>query len=70
MLIAKNFQKSWAAMCNEHQSLIKNNTRVLTDLLAHHKPMSCKSVHKIKITFAREITKNKAQLVAQGFTQT
>jgi hypothetical protein len=69
MLIAKNFQKSWAAMCNEHQSLIKNNTKV-TDLLAHHKPMSCKWVHKIKITFAREITKYKAQLVAQGFTQT
>jgi hypothetical protein len=46
-LFIVQFQEWWVAMCNEHQSLVKNNTY---SLLADCKLMCCKSVDKTKTT--------------------
>jgi hypothetical protein len=43
-------QEWWGAICDEHQSLIKNKS--LINLPTHRKPMSCKWVCKMKTTSA------------------
>lgn len=51
------------------QSLLKNNTWVLSDHPPGKKPISCKWVYKVKYHADGTLDKYKARLVARGFTQ-
>ena len=57
------------AMQSKHQSLLKNNTWVLSDLPPGKKPIGCKWVYKIKYKSDGTLDKYKARLVAKGFSQ-
>ena len=56
-------------MTSEHQSLLKNNTWVLSDLLPGKKTIGYKWVYKIKYKSDGTLDKYKARLVAKGFSQ-
>lgn len=66
---AKGIPEWEQAMATEHQSLLKNNTWVLSDLLLGKKPIRCKWVYKVKYNIDGTLDKYKAHLVAKGFTQ-
>lgn len=66
---AKGIPEWEQAMDAEYQSLLKNNTRVLSDLPPGKKPISCKWVYKVKYHADGTLDKYKARLVARGFTQ-
>ena len=66
---AKGIPEWEQAMQSEHQSLLKNNTWVFSDLPPGKKPISCKWVYKIKYKSDGTLDKYKARLVAKGFFQ-
>ena len=66
---AKGIPKWEQAMTFEHQSLLKNNSWVLSDLLAGKKPIGCKWVYKIKYKADSTQDKYKTRLVTKGFSQ-
>lgn len=55
-------------MAYEHQSLMKNNTWVLSDF-SLEKLIGCKQVYKVKYKADGTLDKYKAQLIAKWFTQ-
>ena len=57
------------AINNECESIIKNNTWVLSDLPPKSKVIRCKWVFKKKLKPTGRIDNYKARLVAKGFTQ-
>ena len=57
------------AMTSEHQSLLKNNTCVLSNLPPGKKPIGCKWVYKIKYKSNGTLDKYKARLVPKGFSE-
>lgn len=57
------------AMKDEFDSLVENNTWVLTDLPPNRKPIHCKWVYKTKRNADGQVSRYKARLVAKGFTQ-
>jgi len=56
-------------MTSKHQSLLKNNTWVFSDLPPGKNPIGCKWVYKIKYKSDGTLDKYKARLVAKGFSQ-
>jgi hypothetical protein len=58
-----------AAMKQELESVEKNMTWELVDLLAGHRPILLKWVFKLKKDEKGRVTKHKARLVARGFVQ-
>lgn len=56
-------------MAIEHQSLLKNNTWVLSDLPPGKKPIGCKRVYKVKYKAYGTLDKYKDRLVVKGFSQ-
>lgn len=63
-------QDLWkAAMREEYDSLMKNNTWSLVELPNGRKPVGCKWVYKRKEDVCGNVSKFKARLVAQGFSQ-
>lgn len=63
-------QDLWkVAMREEYDSLMKNNTWSLVELPNGRKPIGCKWVFKRKEDVAGKVSKFKARLVAQGFSQ-
>lgn len=64
------YNKKWQeAMKEELDTLIKNKTWTVVDLPAGRKAVGCKWVYKLKLDENGNISKYKARLVAQGFTQ-
>lgn len=62
--------KLWKqAMDDEYRSLIENDTWELVELPADRKAIGCKWIFKSKEDEKGNIVRNKARLVAQGFTQ-
>lgn len=62
--------KHWkAAMRDEYQSLLENNTWELVDAPAHRKIIDNKWVFKIKRDTDGKIVRHKARLVVRGFAQ-
>jgi hypothetical protein len=62
--------KEWkAAMKEEYDSLIENETWDLTDLPEHRQTIDKKWVYKIKLDNEGRVDRYKARLVAKGFTQ-
>lgn len=62
--------KVWkAAMIEEFNSLLENDTWKLTELPPNRKPIQCKWVFKTKRDADGRIVRYKARLVAKGFTQ-
>lgn len=62
---------SWQkAVDEELQALIKNDTCDLVPAPAHHNLVGCKWLFKIKRNHNDSVPRNKAQLVARGFSQT
>ena len=51
------------AINNEIESIIKNNTWILTDLSPRNKPLGCKWIFKKKMKTDGSIEKYKARLV-------
>ncbi|MDF3681148.1 reverse transcriptase domain-containing protein, partial [Enterobacter hormaechei] len=66
---AKGIPEWEQAMTSEHQSLLKNNTSVLSDLAPGKTPIGCKWVYKIKYKSDGTLDKYKGRLVAKGFSQ-
>lgn len=58
-----------AAMNNEYQALLKNNTWTLIPLPLGKKLLGCKWVFKLKRKLDGSIARYKARLVAKGFNQ-
>ncbi|KAG6436257.1 hypothetical protein SASPL_101143 [Salvia splendens] len=58
-----------AAMLVEFTALLKNKTRILTTLPPEKNLVGCTWIFKLKLYLSREIARNKARLVAQGFSQ-
>jgi hypothetical protein len=56
-------------MIEEINSIEDNNTWDLVNLLAGHKPIGLKWVHKLKKNVSGVIVKHKARLVAKGHVQ-
>ncbi|GJR82913.1 zinc finger, CCHC-type containing protein [Tanacetum coccineum] len=54
---------------NEMDSIMGNNTWVLTDLPPGYRPLGCKWIFKIKLKVDGTVEKFKARLVIQGFKQ-
>lgn len=62
--------KEWQlAIEDEFKSLFKNNTWDLVQLPTSRIPVGCKWIFKIKRGLSNEILKQKAQLVAKGYSQ-
>ncbi|GKC87929.1 zinc finger, CCHC-type containing protein, partial [Tanacetum coccineum] len=60
----------WKKIINDEiDSILGNNTWVLTDLPLGCKPLGCKWIFKIKLKVDETIEKFKARLVIQGFRQ-
>ena len=57
-------------MEEEYESIMKNNTWELTELLKDKKPIGCKRIYKPKFKSDGSIDKYKARLVAKGYSQT
>lgn len=69
-VLKRNDKDKWMdAMKNELNSLAQNGTWELVDIPEGRKPIGCKWVFKIKTDADGRITKYKARLVAQGFSQ-
>ena len=66
---AANERKWNEAMQTEINSIEKNQTWLLTELPAGHKPIGLKWVYKLKRDTNGEILKYKARLVAKGYVQ-
>lgn len=65
-----NEREQWIlAMKEELSSLLDNDTWELTNLPQNQKPIGCKWVYKIKTNENGNVTRYKARLVAQGFSQ-
>lgn len=62
-------EKWLEAMREELESIEKNETWFLTDLPAGRKAVGCKWVFKLKFDETGRVSKYKARLVAQGFSQ-
>lgn len=58
-----------AAMKDEYDALMRNNTWSLVELPLHRKAIGCKWVYRIKENSDGSINKYKARLVAKGFHQ-
>lgn len=58
-----------AAMKDEYDALMRNNTWSLVELPLHRKAIGCKWVYWIKENSDGSINKYKARLVAKGFHQ-
>jgi histone deacetylase 1/2 len=58
-----------AAMKTEYSALMKNSTWTLVPLPTGRKAIGCKWIFRIKYNSDGSIEKNKARLVAQGFSQ-
>ncbi len=56
-------------MAAEHQSPMKNNTWMLSDLPPGKKPIGCKWVYKVKYKADGTPDKYKARLVSKQFSQ-
>lgn len=68
--IGSSEQTLWkAAMKEEYDSLIQNGTWKLVELPAGREPIGCKWVFKRKEDSVGNVTRFKARLVAQGFSQ-
>ena len=65
---AKGIPKWEQAMTSKHQSLLKNNTWVLSNLPPRKKPIGYKWVYKIKYKSDGTLDKYKAHLVPKGFS--
>ncbi|KAH9721431.1 retrovirus-related pol polyprotein from transposon RE1 [Citrus sinensis] len=59
-----------AAMQEEYDALMKNNTWSLVPISSSYKPVGCKWVFRTKYNTDGSISKYKARLVAKGFHQT
>lgn len=57
------------AMDAEYQALVSNNTWTVSTLFVHKKPVDCKWIFKVKLNSDGTEEKEKAWLVAKGFTQ-
>uniref|UniRef100_A0A2A4JA71 Integrase catalytic domain-containing protein n=1 Tax=Heliothis virescens TaxID=7102 RepID=A0A2A4JA71_HELVI len=57
------------AMDEEFQSLIRNNTWILTDLPPGKKALPCKWIFKTKTDETGAVNRHKARLVIKGYTQ-
>lgn len=63
-------RENWiSAMKEEIESLHENGTWELVDLPENKKPIGCKWVYKIKTNENGSVTRYRARLVAQGFSQ-
>ncbi|KAL8154556.1 hypothetical protein AgCh_000066 [Apium graveolens] len=63
-------EQEWMnAMKAKVETIEKNRTWVLTDLLVGHKPMGLKWVYKLKKDSEGNVVKYKARLVAKGYVQ-
>jgi hypothetical protein len=66
---ANSHLKWWKAMEHEWDSILKNNTWEICDVLKGVNPVSAKWVYKIKVGFDGKPTKLKICLVPHGFQQ-
>nr|GEY62896.1 ribonuclease H-like domain-containing protein [Tanacetum cinerariifolium] len=57
------------AMNLEMETLLKNGTWIIADLLVGRKAIGCKWVYKIKYKYNGEVERFKARLVAKGYNQ-
>lgn len=57
------------AMKSESDALESNHTQTITSLRKGAKPVGCKWVQKVKFNSDGSIERNKASLVAKGYTQ-
>lgn len=57
------------AMDDEYNSLLKNNTWVITNLPSGRKPIKCMWIYKLKYKVDGSIDRYKARLVAKGYSQ-
>ena len=68
--LKSNESTKWLkAMEVEIESIVKNDVWELSDLPKDRKAISCKWVFKRKLNLDGSINKNKAKLMAKGFTQ-
>jgi len=56
-------------MCEEYESLIRNDIWTLEEILKECNLVKCRWVYKLKLAIDGSISHYKARLVAKGFTQ-